>query len=146
MRQVTADQKTGIQWTFTKQLEDLDCADDISLLSHRQQHAQEKLDRAANEAEKRGLKINEGKTETLMINNQQQDTIRLNGEEVKEADKFIHLGSIVSKDGGVDEDIRSRSSKARHASKSLNNIWRSSNLSIQNKIRIFNTNIKSILL
>ena len=30
MRQSTADQKTGIQWTFNKQLEDLDFADDIS--------------------------------------------------------------------------------------------------------------------
>ena len=30
MRQSTVDQKTGIQWTFNKQLEDLDFADDIS--------------------------------------------------------------------------------------------------------------------
>ena len=58
MRQATADQGTGIQWTFTKQLEDLDFADDIGSLSQRQQHAQEKLDRVANEAEKTGLKIN----------------------------------------------------------------------------------------
>ena len=75
MRQATADQKTGIQWTFTKQLEDLDFADDISLLSHRQQHAQEKLDRVASEAEKTGMKINVGKTEALRINNHQQDPI-----------------------------------------------------------------------
>ena len=80
MRQSTTDQKTGIQWTFTKQLEDLDFADDISLLSHRQQHAQEKLDRVAHEAEKTGLRINVGKTETLRINNYQHDPIRLNGE------------------------------------------------------------------
>ena len=57
MRQATADQKTGIQWTFTKQLEDLDFADDIGSLSHRQQHAQKKMDKVANEAEKTGLKI-----------------------------------------------------------------------------------------
>ena len=42
MKQATSDKKTGIQWTFTKQLEDLDFADDISLLSHRHQDAQEK--------------------------------------------------------------------------------------------------------
>ena len=146
MRQATADQKTGIQWTFTKQLEDLDFADDIGLLSHRQQHAQEKLDRVANEADKTGLKINVGKTEALRINNHQQDPITLNGEEIKEVDKFTYLGSIVSKDGGADEDIRSRIGKARHASRSLNNIWRSSNLSTKTKIRIFNTNVKSVLL
>ena len=43
MKQATSDKKTGIQWTFTKRLEDLDLADDISLLSHRHQDAQEKL-------------------------------------------------------------------------------------------------------
>ena len=33
MRQTTADNNTGIQWTFTKQLEGLDFADDVDLLS-----------------------------------------------------------------------------------------------------------------
>ena len=57
MRQSTAEQKTGIQWTFNKQLEDLDFADDINLLSHKQQDAQKKLCRVAEEAEKTGLQI-----------------------------------------------------------------------------------------
>lgn len=146
MRQSTAGQKTGIQWTFTKQLEDLDFADDISLLSHRQQHAQEKLERVAVEAEKTGLRINIGKTEILRINNQQQDPVRLQQEEIKEVDKFTYLGSIVSKDGGADDDIKSRTNKARYAFKILQPIWRSSALSLHNKIRIFNTNVKSVLL
>ncbi|XP_076443967.1 uncharacterized protein LOC143282252 [Babylonia areolata] len=79
MRQSTAGQKTGVQWTFTKQLEDLDIADDISLLSHTKQHAQEKLDRVAIEAEKTGLRINIGKTEILRINNKQfvRDVFRI---------------------------------------------------------------------
>jgi hypothetical protein len=49
MRQSTAGRRTGIQWTFTKQLKDLDFADDISLLSHKQQDVQEKLCRVAEE-------------------------------------------------------------------------------------------------
>ena len=95
-----------IQWTFTKQLEDMDFADDISLLSHRQQHAQAKLDRVAQEAVKTGLKINLGKTETLRINNNQQVHIRTYGEEIKEVEKLTYLGSIISKDGGADDDMR----------------------------------------
>ena len=47
MKQTTSDRKTGIQSTFTKQLEDLDFADEIILLSHRRQDAQEKLRRRA---------------------------------------------------------------------------------------------------
>jgi hypothetical protein len=53
MQQATAGRKTGIQWSFTKQLKCLDFVDDISLLSHRQEDAQEKLSRLAEEAEKK---------------------------------------------------------------------------------------------
>ena len=96
----------GIQWPFTKQLEDLDFADDISLLSHKQQDAQEKLCRVAAEAEKTGLQINIGKTEAMRVNNKQDDPLRLHQENIKEVDKFVYLGSVVSKDGGTDEDIK----------------------------------------
>ena len=146
MRQSTAGQRTGIQWTLMKQLEDLDFADDISLLSHKQQDAQEKLCRVAEEAEKTGLRINIGKTEVMRVNNRQQDPVRLHHEDIKEVDKFVYLGSVVSKDGGADEDIKCRINKARYAFNTLRPIWRSTALSLHNKIRIFNTNVKSVLL
>ncbi|PVD19664.1 hypothetical protein C0Q70_20154 [Pomacea canaliculata] len=129
MRKTTQDNNTGIQWTFTKQLEDLDFADDISLLYHRQQHAQTKLSKLAEEAEKTGLKINKKKTENIL-----------------ETDHFTYLGSIVSKDAGADDDIRSRINKARHAFNSLRPIWNSRALSLRSKTRIFNTNVKAVLL
>nr|KAG5693360.1 hypothetical protein BaRGS_017653 [Batillaria attramentaria] len=146
MRQATDGKRTGIQWTFSKQLEDLDFADDIALLSHKQQDAQEKLNRVAKEAEKTGLKINISKTEVMRVNHKQHDPIRLHQEDIKEVDKFVYLGSVVSKDGGTDEDIKSRTNKARHAFRTLRPIWRSTALSLRNKIRIFNSNVKSVLL
>nr|KAG5690574.1 hypothetical protein BaRGS_009236 [Batillaria attramentaria] len=146
MRQATDGRRTGIQWTFSKQLEDLDFADDIALLSHKQQDAQEKLNRVAEEAEKTGLKINISKTEVMRVNHKQHDPIQLHQEDIKEVDKFVYLGSVVSKDGGTDEDIKSRTNKARHAFRTLRPIWRSTALSLRNKIRIFNSNVKSVLL
>ena len=143
-RQSTADQKTGIQWTFNKQLEDLDFADDINLLSHKQQDAQKNLCRVAEEAEKTGLQIHTGKTKVIRVNNKNQDPVKL--QKIKEVDKFVYLGSVVSKDGGTDEDIKSRINEARHVFNTLRQIWRSKALSIRNKIRIFNTNMKSVLL
>ena len=137
-----------------KQLEDLDFADDISLLSHKQQDAQEKLCRVAAEAEKTGLQINIGKTEAMRVNNKQDDPLRLHQENIKEVDKWVvYLGSVVSKDGGggrgeggTEEDIKCPINKARHAFNTLRPIWRSTALSLRNKIRIFNTNVKSVLL
>ena len=67
--------------------------------------AQEKLCRVAAEAEKTGLQINIGKTEVMRVNNRQQDPVRLHQEDIKEVDKFVYLGSMVSKDGGTHEDI-----------------------------------------
>ena len=90
MRQSTAGKRTGIQWTFMKQLEDLDFSDDISLLSHRQQDAQEKLCRVAAEAKKTGLQINIGKTEVIRVNNRQQDQYNYTKKtSKKEVDKFV---------------------------------------------------------
>ena len=136
----------GIQWTFTKQLEDLDFADDISLLAHRHEDVQTKLEHVADEAEKVGLQININKTEVMRVNNNRQEVIKLQGKEIKEADSFTYLGSVTSKDGETDEDIRNRISKARHAFNTLRPIWRATSLSLQNKIRIFGTNVKSVLL
>ena len=58
MRQTTADIPRGIRWgTFTI-LEDLNFADDISMLSHTHQHIQKKSSRIEKYAGQIGLKIN----------------------------------------------------------------------------------------
>ena len=82
----------------------------------------------------------------MRVNNNRQEAIQLQGKEIKEADSFTYLGSVVSKEGGTDEDIRNRINKARHAFNTLRPIWRATSLSLQNKIRIFGTNVKSVLL
>ncbi|PFX22102.1 putative uncharacterized transposon-derived protein F52C9.6 [Stylophora pistillata] len=146
MKQTTSDKKSSIQWTFTKELEDLDFTDDISLLSHRHQDAQEKLSCLAEEAEKTGLNINIKKAEVMRINNKKQDPITLHNKDLNEVEKFVYLGSVVNKDGRNRQDIKNRINKARHEFNTLCPIWNSSALSLHNKIRTFHTNIKSVLL
>jgi hypothetical protein len=90
MRRTTEGSNTGIQWTFTKHLEDLDFADDIVLLSHKQQHAQSKLTRLAEEAGHTGLRINTKKIETMRINNRQHQPLQLRGEDLVETDRFMY--------------------------------------------------------
>ncbi|CAH8553174.1 unnamed protein product [Heterobilharzia americana] len=77
---------------------------------------------------------------------QQQTPITVNGRNLKEVTSFTYLGSTVSTTGGTDEDVKVRIGKARQAFISLKPVWRSSALSMRNKIRIFNTNVKSVLL
>ena len=76
VRTATKDRRMGIQWTLTKQLEELYFADDISLLAHRHEDAQTKLEHVADEAEKVGLQINVNKTEVMRVNSNRQETIQ----------------------------------------------------------------------
>ena len=54
--------------------------------------------------------------------------------------------SITSRTGGTDEDIIARISKARQVFAMLKPVWRSSSLSLKSKLRIFTSNVKSVLL
>ena len=56
------------------------------------------------------------------------------------------FGSVVSRDGGIDRGIKNRTGKATAAFKTLRPIWTSQVLSIETKLRIFNTNVKLVLL
>lgn len=139
IRKLTTGQGTGIPWTLTTQLEDLDYADDIFL--HKQKDAQEKLNSDAEETEKTGLKINIRKTEVIRANHKQQTPIQpLHQESIKEVDKFVYLGWR----------SRWRQEKPHQQSQTppfaLYAVWRSSELSQYNKISIFISNVKSVLI
>ena len=69
--------------------------------------------------------------------------LTLNKEDVE---CFTYLGSRVDKQGGTVDDVRARICKARTAFHQLKNIWGSTALTLNTKIRIFNTTVKPILL
>ena len=64
---------------------------------------------------------------------------------IEEADFFVYLGSVVSESGGTEEDVASRIKKANGVFVQLYPVWRKLNISNEFKIRIFNTNVKSVL-
>ena len=98
------------------------------------------------EAEKTGLKINIQKTKLLKVNSTQQAKVQLKGKDIEEDNKFTYLGSVVTDKGGTNEDVKNRIGKARHAFSTLKTVWNTQSFSTLNKIRIFNTNVKSVLL
>ena len=54
MRQIMINEETGIKWTHTKNLEDLDFADDLFLISHKLEDMQVKSNKLTEEASKIG--------------------------------------------------------------------------------------------
>lgn len=146
MKTSTAQKRNGIQWTLWQQLDDLDFADDLALLSQAQQQMQEKTSTIAENSARIGLKIHRGKSKVLKVNTSSTTPIILEDTALEEVENFTYLGSIVDKQGGTDADVRVRIGKARAAFQQIKNVWSSTVLSNKTKIRIFNTTVKPVLL
>ncbi|VDO50296.1 unnamed protein product [Schistosoma margrebowiei] len=85
------------------QLDDLDFADDLVLLSQTQQQMQEKTTSVAA------------------------------GEDLEDVKTFTYSGSIIDEHGGSDADVKARIGKATAAYLQLKNIWNSKQLSTNTK-------------
>ena len=104
----------GIQWTMAARLEDLVFADDLCLLAQKESDMRAKLSQIIHYADQVGLKINAAKTKLMRfdpLSKQQPALLRVDGVDIDEVEEFCYLGSIISKDGGADSDIRSRIKK-----------------------------------
>ena len=146
MRSTTADRPRGIQWTMFRHLEDLDFADDIALLSSTKQHSQEKSQLLNTYAKQTGLNINRKKTQVMCINAANTTPVTIEGEPLELVEDFTYLGSNISKEDGAKKDIEARLNKARGTFSRLRNVWKSKQYSLKTKIKLYNSNVKSVLL
>ena len=106
---------------------------------------QDKTCRLETFSAKTGLRINLRKTELIKINTTANTPITVEGEPIKEVESFVYLGSTITKQGGTDEDVTSRIGKARSAFIMLKKVWTSKEISTETRMRIFNSNVKSVL-
>lgn len=146
MCKATRNRPRGIQWGPFHRLEDIDYADDICLLSHTHADMAMKLGALQEEARIAGLRINVPKTKDIRIRARNQTAFEINGTKIETVNEFCYLGSIIAESGGADADVESRIRKAKGAFALLNSVWKSSVLSRNLKLRIFNSNVKSVLL
>ena len=146
MKQTVSGHNNGIQWSLTTQLNDLDFADDVALLSHNARQMKGKTERLCKFGESLGLHVNSEKSKLMRLKTSNKENIEVNGCALENVEEFTYLGSIISTDGGTDKDILARIGKARTAFAMLKNIWRSKQISLKTKLRLFNSNVKSVLL
>ncbi|VDO54323.1 unnamed protein product [Schistosoma margrebowiei] len=146
MKTSTSEGKHGIQWTSRMQLNDLDFADDMALLSQTQQQMQEKTNSVAAASAAVGLNIHKGKSKVLRYNTACTDPITIDGEDLEDVRTFTYLCSIIDGHSVSDADVKVRIGRAKAAYLQLRNIWNSKQLSTNTKVRIFNTNVETVLL
>jgi len=89
MKTCTKQRRNGIQWTLNTQLEDLDFADDLALLSHSHQQMQEKTSELAAISSRVGLNIHKRKTKILKVNAVSMEPVKLEGNEIEEIDFHV---------------------------------------------------------
>ncbi|GFR83524.1 hypothetical protein ElyMa_005977300 [Elysia marginata] len=82
----------------------------------------------------------------MKLNTAVNTTIIVARASIREVDSFTYLGSVIDKEGGTENDVKARIGKARPAFTMLKNIWSSKCICLNTKLRIFNSNVKSVLL
>ena len=82
----------------------------------------------------------------MKIDSTANTPVTVGGEPIREVDSFFYLGSAIDRQGGTDRDVTARIGKAGAAFVMLKNIWASKEISMRTKLRIFSSNVKSVLL
>ena len=72
--------------------------------------------------------------------------VQLAKQDLTSTDKFTYLGSVLSINGGAEEDIKSRLSKARNAFRSMKTVWKFSQYTVNTKIKLYKICVLPVLL
>lgn len=125
------------------QLEDLDFADDLAILSYKQSHLQEKTTRLHNIAKPTGLNISTINTQVMCINQTVHTPITVDGGPFEMVEEFNYLGRLDSTDNAASKGINARLGKAFAR---FRPIWKSKQYSLRTKIGLYYRNVKLVLL
>ena len=138
--------RRGITWTLMDTLEGIDFADHIFFLLIVTKTSKETNDVASIGRQIR-LNINTNETKLMKINLRSDQQITIDMKRIdEEQDLFIWVVSKVTTDGNSEVDVLHRLSKARGAFAELRNIWKSSKIGTETKLRIFKSNVLGVLL
>ena len=146
MRRATSDRPRGLVWGLMARLEDCDFADDIALLSHTQKDIQEKTSKVNQVASSVGLKIHPDKTKIMKIKTKSSAKTTVNETTLEEVEHFKYLGSYISADSDIEKEVSTRIGLAARAFSGLGNIWKLTTLGTKTKLKIYKSNVRSVLL
>lgn len=123
----------------------LSFADDQIVLAQDMEDLEYMTRKLVEEYEGWGLEVNMSKTEYMCIGGTQQDMTLEDGRTLKSCSKYKYLGLSMTNDGTLDEAIKERNVHGRKAIRMLNTVLWDQNISKENKHRIYNAIVKSIV-
>lgn len=138
MRKVLDDWEGGISIGGRK-ISNLRYADDTLIIAADEEQLINIMNKLESYSREYGLKINKTKTKVMIIDrsNDTSHIKNVGGYEV--VDKFVYLGSLITKDGGCSEEIKRRLAMARSATTKLTKIWRDQTITKTVKVMLANS-------
>ncbi|KAI5717474.1 hypothetical protein M8J77_006391 [Diaphorina citri] len=124
-------------------------ADDIAIMGVDKEDIERCLVELEEGTSELGLEINREKTQYMIITTEDKpkpSEVMLNNNKYKVVESFTYLGSQLNGKNIMEEEIKNRITKANRCYFSLNNIFRSKNVSQKSKIRIYQSVILPVLL
>ena len=137
----------GIELLLGNRLTSLEYADDIVLLGENPIAMQGFLNKLVHSAKSLGMHFAPTKCKMLL-----QDWVdpppilSLDGTVLERVDRFVYLGSCITPDGHVDEEISIRIRKARQAFANLSHLWRRRDIRLTTKGRVYAAAVRPVLL
>ena len=90
------------------------------------------------ERSKVGLKVSDEKTKSVLIMETSNNKLSIQNKQIEDVDALAYLGSIVSTEGGAEEDIKHRLCKAMGVFQILQKIWSLTSISMKIKLQLYN--------
>ncbi|VDO62089.1 unnamed protein product [Schistosoma margrebowiei] len=115
MKTSTSQEKHKIQWTAWMQLNDLDFAGDLDLLSYTHQQMQVKTNNVAAAFVSVGLNIHKGKRKIPKHNTENTKPNTINGKALEDMENFTYPDGMIIKQVGSGADMKAGINKARAA-------------------------------
>lgn len=122
-------------------------ADDIDLIAVEPGHLQELTDRVQDSSKRFGLRINVEKTKTMTIGKlHERLEVKLEGEKLEQVTEFVYLGGLIEENGKCTKDIKRRIGLASATFGRLNKMWKSQNISLKTKVKLYGALVIPVLL
>ena len=126
-------------------------ADDCMMVAHSEGDLQQMMTRFANAAANYGLQISITKTEIMYQpapgKTHIEPNITIDGSQLTSVKRFTYLGSVLTSDAQIDDDIKARLSKASSAFGRLQErVWKSHGIRLPTKIKLYKAAVVTTLL
>jgi len=134
----------GIVWQKRNRLTDLDFANKIAIVAEKKNVCQEMTTKLEEQSAQVGLNISREKTKAMGITQRSSpQPIAVAQGNIEYVERFTCMGSVISSDGDVKADINTRLAKAAAVFRRLDNMRRSSTLSLKIKLDFYTSLIVS---